>query len=114
MTKDKFDSSCIGYNMNLDEETQTITMKCDDSNTAFLTNIIDSGIHYWKFKINKCHDNNDWSTTIGIWKVNEQKDNDIENLPLNTYCCAEDFKYRAYGFAYNVSEIFVKLPDDRQ
>ena len=71
--KDEFDEECMGNKLILDKKQQTITMKIlkngyQESNSAFLTNIHESGIQSWKFKISKCGNHTGWSTTIGIYK----------------------------------------------
>ena len=97
---DRFDPKCIGPLMKLDEKTQCITQTNCNSNSAFLTNIFESGLHHWRFKINKCYKNSFWSQTLGIWKI---KSNDNEFLPLNHYFTAHPD--RTYGFANNCGRL---------
>ena len=74
---DRFDPECIGSEMELDEKTQCIVLTTKKSNSAFLTNIFESGLHSWKFQINKClasRENLGFSQTIGIWKVEPENE----------------------------------------
>ena len=111
LMNDKFDKKCIGESMKLNEKEQTITMENETSNSAFLTNIIDHGIHHWRFKIKQCaklrgSENNwggEWYTTLGIWKV--KSDDNEEKLPINTYFSEKYKGSRSYGFAYNIGEL---------
>jgi len=98
-TNDAWDTRQIGDMMELNENQVTFSgghgRSAERGNSAFLTNIVDHGVHRWTFKVNLrfCHW---WASTIGIWKCSDQSTpprNDIFTL------IGEG---RAYGF--NLSE----------
>ena len=99
---DRFDPECIGSDMELDEQTQCIVQTKTLSNSAFLTNVFESGLHEWKFQINKClkstEENTEWSQTLGIWRI--QGDNEeYMKLAMNTFFTT--YCGRTYGIANN-------------
>ena len=56
------------------------------------SNIIEYGIHEWSFKLDKVKIENDWRSTIGLWRIQESN----KSLPLNTVYC--DGMAKGYGF----------------
>ena len=61
--KDAFDSLLHGKNLKIDDS--TVTSTSDSYETAFFSNIINSGIYKWKFKVIKC--GKFTNIYIGIW-----------------------------------------------
>ena len=89
---DQFDPKCVDSALiKLNEETQSVIHIKDYGQTsAYLTNIVDSGRHEWKFKIVQRRD----VMLIGIWRVGENV-----SPPLNTYFTNGHDK----GYAYSLS-----------
>ena len=88
--------------MKLNEETQCIVQIEDGSCNAFLSNSFESGVHCFKFKINKCQTSNLWRQTLGIWRVIT---NDDAELPMTTSCFGVKYKDRTYGFANSIGKL---------
>ena len=103
---DRFDPKCIGPDMKLNEETQCIVQMKTGSNSAFLSNIFESGSYYWRFKINECESGRDkdpwWSQSIGIWQVKSDDTNEVECAMLTYFT---EYSNRTYGFANDYGEL---------
>ena len=68
---DKWDKNCMGNLMILNEHNNAITHSAQTGHqSAFLENVIDSGIIHWKFKL-LSEGGDDWNSLIGIWKVHD-------------------------------------------
>ena len=92
----------MGKFMKLERETQSLVQTMDKSNSAFLFKTFDSGLHHWKFKVNKCYSKELWSQTVGIWKI-ELDDDANMHLFVNNYFT--EYSKRAYGFAINAGKL---------
>ena len=97
---DEWDKDTISKYIKLDEETRIIT-QTGNSNTCstFLKEVVDSGIHKWKFKIIKCG-NHAWATMdIGIWNI----ENNDGNPPINGIFFEMCGKDHCSGYAFSTS-----------
>ena len=89
--------------MELDEDKQCMKQIKATSASAFLSNIVEYGYHSWRFGIVKCgrgRRKDGWSAMIGLWKVDEEKDKAVSNLPINTYFSAYKYANRYYSFVF--------------
>ena len=70
-----WNKKAIGSSMTIsNDNTVTIKAGSSESNSAFLTDIIDEkGIYHYKFKVIKNNTNKIWSSTIGIYKIKNIK-----------------------------------------
>eukprot|EP01084_Bolivina_argentea_P034575 64017_1 len=100
---DNWDKTLVGDFMHIDEH-NCLTHKGDVSGTAFLTKEFDSGVHSWRFKIEKVCDygKNDWTTTIGIFDA-------TENMSI---ACNDVFVRYGIGFGYQMGHIVNCDADD--
>mmetsp|Transcript_16999 Transcript_16999/g.27108 ORF Transcript_16999/g.27108 Transcript_16999/m.27108 type:complete len:232 (+) Transcript_16999:635-1330(+) len=106
LMNDRFDEDTLGVRMRLNPNTQCITQAFKGSNSAFLSNIVSSGFHMWRFKIVQCRrggKSSQWSATVGLWKVRKE-DSDCDNLPLNTYFTnvAASARSKSYAYAFGM------------
>ena len=71
LRSDKWDRQCVSKKITIqNENTLVVGSGCHGSGTSsFLTEIIDSSIFEWKFKIEQLQGK---SSTIGVWKMNDQ------------------------------------------
>ena len=103
--QDQWDQNQIGDLMILRNNVVTFTggpRRESRGNTAFLSKVVNRGVHGWRFKsdIRFCHW---WCATIGIWKCSDDSfppKNDIFTLG----------EHRAYGF--NLSQGTLVNPQD--
>jgi len=91
---DEWDPQLIGDRMELREDRVTFTggrgRKIQTGNTAFMSRIVDRGVHSWCFEVD-LRFSHWWSTTIGIWRCSNDSTpprNDIFTLG----------EHRGYGF----------------
>ena len=100
---DTFDPECIADNYSLDRDIQEITNVGETKvANAFLKRIVDSKCHKWRFKMNR--ENKNEQVMIGIWRVNEDKENGMKPPPLNMI-------YTANGSGYGYHATGMKLCD---
>lgn len=97
---DQWDVQQIGDLMTLNKNRVTYIGDPNDprvegGNTAFLSKIVDHGVHRWTFKVNLMF-SNWWAVTIGVYKVPD----DETALPKNGIFCLGSGR----GYGYNVTE----------
>ena len=81
----EWDPSFISPNVKFIEETNSIKhIARFQSSSSFLKYPFDSGIHQWRFKIERCNDNEYWSSTIGIWNTKTRVTEDYPLRPAFT------------------------------
>ena len=65
----EWDLQFIGSKVKYIADTNSIKQQASGSSSSFLTEEFNSGMHDWRFKIDKCRVISHWSSTIGIWKT---------------------------------------------
>ena len=103
LRSDKWDKKCVSKKITIqNENTLIVGGGCHGSGTSsFLTEIIDSFIFEWKFKIEQLQGK---SSTIGVWKIN---DNHSPNEMMNRNC----FLTGRGGKGLSVSQLLLKKGD---
>ena len=99
----EWDTEFMGPNVQFIEKTNSIKhTKPSQSSSSFLKDKFISGVHHWRFRIDKCKVVTNWTTTIGIWKT---KSDIIDKW--YPFCAAFTDNYHhewyaGYGYEYNV------------
>ena len=66
----EWDLQFIGSNVKFFADTNSIRhTRINKSSSSFLAEKFNSGIHVWRFRIDKCKSKTRWTSTIGIWKT---------------------------------------------
>ena len=92
---DKWDKACMGNLMVLDESNNSMTHSSSKTghHSAFLENIIDSGMFHWRFKL-LAEGGDNWNTLIGIWKVyDSSKEISERKPPISTWFPSDGNSY---------------------
>ena len=95
----EWDPKYISGAIELNQEAKSIKHTQDSSSSStFLKDTFLSGIHQWRFKIDKCDEDDIWTSTIGIWKTR------FGDPPKDTgFTFSNDNS--SYGFAYNIAAL---------
>ena len=92
---EKFDADncCSNFKICNQLQNKTVTKTSSNPGAAYLTNIIKSGVHFWKFKLIRLNKSG-WSITIGVWRNNHSK---IINKLMSSFEC----RRKVYGWRVN-------------
>ena len=89
----EWDPKYISSRMKFIQETNSIEQIIQyQSGSSFLKDSFDSGVHHFRFRIDKSEKDDLWTTKIGIYKVNRGKP------IIDGFFGGSD----SYGYAYNV------------
>ena len=98
---DKWDPKAMSRKIELNDETNTVKQKDHGSACVYLTNIVESGTHHWKFKIIRYNPGNvGWYTTIGVHIVPQ---NEKDKLECESYISSGG--NCAYGFCTSTNRV---------
>ena len=86
--KEHFDPDCCGSNIVLSENNTIATIQHQNESVVMLRNIVESGVHRWKFQLIVYHG---YMTVIGIFKTKK-------TAKLNNQLCFNHYRGKAYGF----------------
>ena len=66
----EWDTEFMGNYVEFIEESNAIRQKFTTSSSSFLKQKFKSGVHHWRFRIDKCAKKGYWTTTLGYGTQN--------------------------------------------